>query len=783
MPSDRDIKLRLNQQLNKKADEKPRYRSVICAADGSRTTGDMWADENNKIVWHQLFGSGGIGRAKCAIITPELNLGVEVSQIDNRLAEWEVVGDDPFLRRTATDNRNYQTIAPTDLQPGGRLMLWVDSRQIEPLATWDTAGTLLVNVTTGDYPYLGARKSFAGQNGIDLAASVPGAGLTRYVGLYLDAANALQTINGATTTIGLTPAEPTWPAGAFRLSVVQLDNGQTSIDFANDIFDKRMPWSDEQAGTGGGGWPFDNVRTVSQTDANADHATIAAAITAASAGDVILLDAETFTVTATLTVNKAITIIGHPGGTIVTTSTNSLAVFTITTADAQLRNMTISNSGAGTGSTCVTWNVNNVILEGLTCTKTGNPTLNRALHQYGGTGAKVLNSEISCSGGTTNVAYYTDIAATSIEFRDCKLDGNTWDIYEDHPSTVITLNSTVLANGRERHTGILNWMPEAKITKNLLYDSLMFDSAWVEGVTFNDIADDTYIGLWNVLHNGQAPDITRSTGGSTDPFDYYLTCTFDSAASQVGFVEFLKASDTKKLRGKTVSLSFDAWGTDVVEVRAAVIVWGSTADALTSDVVGTWATNNPTLATNWTYANTPGADITIGSTRLRYTVNNITIPATANNIAVFIWTSAEEASGDVLNLGRVQLEEGPVATEFVGRIDSDELALVQHFLTRFTQDGGAFTRYAFGRCSSTTEATLVAFCPVEMRTAPTMTKSATGDFKTTNTGAAVSTLTLNTGTKKAQSLAITVASGLAANDAVELYSDVSTAWIQFDARL
>lgn len=454
--NNRDIKLRLSQQLNKKANEKPKFRSVICAADGSRTTGDMWADENNKIVWHQLFGSGGIGRAKCTIITPELGLGVEVSQIDSRLAEWEVVGPDPFLRRTATDNRNYQTIAPTDLQPGGRLMLWVDSRQIEPLATWDTAGTLQVNVTAGDYPYLGTRKSFVGQNGIDLAASVPGGGLTRYVGLYLDASNALQTVNGATTTIGLTPAEPSWPAGAFRLSVVQLDNGQTSIDFANDILDRRLAWSDEQATAGGGGWPFDNVKTVSATDANADYTTIALAIAGASASDVILLDAETYTVTATITVNKAVTIIGHPGGTIVTTSTNSLAVFTITTAGAQLRNMTITNSGAGTSPSGVLWNVNDVVLENLTVTKTGNPTINRGLWQYGGTGAKIINCDVTVSGASiTNAAYYNDIATASAEIRGGKFSGTQYDIYSAEAGSTLVVNGVSLGSNIVSHAGTI----------------------------------------------------------------------------------------------------------------------------------------------------------------------------------------------------------------------------------------------------------------------------------------------------------------------------------------
>lgn len=270
MPSKRDLLQTSRQTQAKKADVKPRYRSVICAADGSRTVGSQWADEDAKVVWHQLFGSGGIGRAKCVTIAnPELGLGVEVSKIDDRLAEWEVVSDDPFLRRSATDARNYGVTSPQDLLPGGRLMLWVDSRQITPLSTYDTAETLQVNVVSGDYPYLGTRKTFAGSTNQDLTSRVPGAGLTRLVGLYLDSANSLQFVDGGTVAIGLNPPEPTWPTGAFRLSVVRLDNAQTSLVFEDDIFDRRMIWSDEQGGT-------DNPETL--TVKNTSGFTIAANI-------------------------------------------------------------------------------------------------------------------------------------------------------------------------------------------------------------------------------------------------------------------------------------------------------------------------------------------------------------------------------------------------------------------------------------------------------------------------------------------------------------------------
>lgn len=280
---DRDLLLRNRQRQAQKADVKPRYRAVLCAANGSRDAGSVWANENAKLVYFQFFGSGGVGIARCEKIVPELGLGVYVGKTDDNLA-WQVLEDDPFLRKTATDNRNYQSVSARDLKPGGRLFLWVDSRQIDPLATYPTPSSLSVNVAGGDYPYAGTRKTFAGALDLDLTASVPGAGLHRYVGLYLDSANTLQTVDGSTTSTANDPPEPTWPAGAFRLSVVRLRNGQTSIiftlknDSTNDILDRRMPWSDEQ---GSGGSPASEtvagiaeIATQAETNTGTDDARI-----------------------------------------------------------------------------------------------------------------------------------------------------------------------------------------------------------------------------------------------------------------------------------------------------------------------------------------------------------------------------------------------------------------------------------------------------------------------------------------------------------------------------
>lgn len=292
----RDYKLKQQQQQASKADAKPRYRAVITASDGSRTDGSPWADEDAKQVWHQRFGSGGLGRAWCKAIVPEVGLGVIVSPTDDKLG-WEVVESDPFLRRTATDPRNYETIAPEDLQPGGRLLLWVDSRQITPLATYETTGTLLINVASGDYAYLGVRKTFAGAVGQDLSSYVPGGGLTRYVGLYIDSTNTLNFIAGGTVAIGATPPEPAWPDGAFQLSVVQLDNGQTAIDFADDIFDRRMAWTDTVSSFTT--WPRPGKINIGTTE----YDTIADAGAALASGDLFKFGEGTFSTSTSFDFN------------------------------------------------------------------------------------------------------------------------------------------------------------------------------------------------------------------------------------------------------------------------------------------------------------------------------------------------------------------------------------------------------------------------------------------------------------------------------------------------
>lgn len=322
---------------------------------------------------------------------------------------------------------------------------------------------------------------------------------------------------------------------------------------------------------------------------------------------------------------------------------------------------------------------------------------------------------------------------------------------------------------------------------NYLYHSLTHD-IWSEGTTLNDIADDTYVAdLWNVVHDGCTPDISGEAGGATDPMSRYFRCTFDSNG-QAGIVQFLDAEDTARLRGRTVTLEFDAWGTGVSNLRSALLSWTGTADSLTSDVVGTWGTGNPTLAANWAYVTTPSNSESISGTRARQIPDGSKdqiVPANCNNLAVFIWTPDTEGSGDLFNIANVSLCPGDSEEMenrlFVARPYQQELALVQRFYWNTTGTSG--TRYAtgFGMNLASTSARMFVPTPVTMRTSPTVT----GAENLYSNGSAIAITSVGSiiRGKAGVYLIANVAAGLTTNHVSILNHIITGKGLEMDARL
>lgn len=250
----RDVELKRDRRFDKKIDRTKTIKAVIVDELGNDSgSGDIWADRNTRRAWVRELGTAGSSQVPCYNIEPVIGLGVILGYEIGSNTREVLRTDKEFLGPTNPNGTSYEAPGYLDFRPGGRLQLWLASKLIEPLATYPTSTTgLSVNVVGGDYPYAGTRKTFAGQTNIALTQN-PNAGEHWYAGLYLDSANTLQTVYGASIAVASAPPEPSWPAGAFRLSVVRVNDTQTNItlsldtDTDNDIFDRRMLFSDTNA--------------------------------------------------------------------------------------------------------------------------------------------------------------------------------------------------------------------------------------------------------------------------------------------------------------------------------------------------------------------------------------------------------------------------------------------------------------------------------------------------------------------------------------------------------
>lgn len=249
----RDVRESFSSKLNKKQDKDIIIRAVITDGYGNQSgAGSIWANFNTRRIWYMAHGASQPAQIRCTRIpNPYIGLKCLIGHYQGS-TELEVVSDDPFDRVTNPNGSDWTTMSTEDMQPGGRALLWLQPKAFVPLAVWPGTG-LAVNINPGNLELDGTRLTYAGISNYDLSTHQP-AGPNEHllVGLYLDNTGALNAIDGATVSTALTAPAPAWPAtNIFRLSTVELDDTQTTIDFANDITDQKTIYT-EMAGFGGG---------------------------------------------------------------------------------------------------------------------------------------------------------------------------------------------------------------------------------------------------------------------------------------------------------------------------------------------------------------------------------------------------------------------------------------------------------------------------------------------------------------------------------------------------
>lgn len=223
-------------------------------------------------------------------------------------------------------------------------------------------------------------------------------------------------------------------------------------------------------------------------------------------------------------------------------------------------------------------------------------------------------------------------------------------------------------------------------------------TVWQRGTTITAATafpnnDDTYCAdRWNLLSDGN--DIVDPQTAGTVPEGSFrsMELLVATANKKAGVLQIIEGFNSAAFKGQKASLSFQAVtaaGNIINNIRAAIVEWTGARDVVTSDLVSAWGAQgvNPTVVANWAIKNTP-ADLALSTSFQRFTIENISISSSANNVGVFIWIDdTDAATGDQVFLADIQLEIGTVATEFERVPESiNEIRCLRYFQKTFNRD-------------------------------------------------------------------------------------------------
>lgn len=204
------------------------------------------------------------------------------------------------------------------------------------------------------------------------------------------------------------------------------------------------------------------------------------------------------------------------------------------------------------------------------------------------------------------------------------------------------------------------------------------------GTTGTTTADDAYcLDRWYALTQTSTITVTQqSLGENGTPYHCRLTQA-QASAQRMGLAQIVEAVNSYPLRGSAVTFSARIRCSSAQAIRYAILEWTGTADSVTSDVVNSWTSGTYTAGNFFL-----GSSLTVtavgsmtpsANTWTTLTALNGTISSSCNNLIVMIWTEATAAQNVTLDIGRVQLEPGSVATPFEWRTIGTELDLCQRY--------------------------------------------------------------------------------------------------------
>ena len=243
---------------------------------------------------------------------------------------------------------------------------------------------------------------------------------------------------------------------------------------------------------------------------------------------------------------------------------------------------------------------------------------------------------------------------------------------------------------------------------------------------------------WQLFSDGNdIVDVTQET--TTVPTNglYAIALDVETANKKFGIAQKIEQKNCVDLIGNEVTLSFKAKvsaTTNLDNVKCAIIAWDGTADSLTDDMISAWGSEgtDPTLATNYTYENTP-ANLNLTTSYATYTTTATIDTSGAKNVVVFIWSDVTTTSaGEFLYITDVQLEKGPSNSIFERKSFGEQYSACQRYFISIGGDD-EYQQIALGEVNASTNARVGFAAPCHLFKTPAMTVNATGSF-TLNTG-------------------------------------------------
>jgi len=300
-------------------------------------------------------------------------------------------------------------------------------------------------------------------------------------------------------------------------------------------------------------------------------------------------------------------------------------------------------------------------------------------------------------------------------------------------------------------------------------------------------ADDAYTIGDLFLHVGEGTPVMSLETDGPQGVRPWQKMVLDVNA-QGGLVYFMSNADCQDYiaNGKlSFGIQLKTTAATIANARIGILKWTGTADAVTSDVVGTWASDgtNPTLATSWSYENTP-ANIGLTTSFARHTVEDVTVDSDTKNIAIFIWTDdGTITASDVIGFSEWQCNPGSTVNAFSSPNISVTRDNVRYFL-EILGDDIANQSVCQGSAISTTIADCIWVYTVKKRIIPTTTLEGTiTDWGCNNNGShPASGVSYQNKSQSSCMFRVTVSVNFVAGDSCSLTSAQLTAFAKIDAR-